>query len=68
MLGVSSHAWKVNFSGFTNETRNGVEDSSGDGLKFLAAVNGSCAGGGMSLRSPATKSCSSTTPQRRQPA
>src|ERR1700758_3427954 len=47
MLGVSSHAWKVNFCKFTNETRNGMEDSSQhDGLKFLAAVNGSCAGGG----------------------
>jgi benzoyl-CoA-dihydrodiol lyase len=50
MLGVSSHAWKVNFCKFTNETRNGFEDSSKhDGLKFLAAVNGSCAGGGYEL-------------------
>jgi benzoyl-CoA-dihydrodiol lyase len=47
MLGVSSHAWKVNFCKFTNETRNGLEDSSAhSGLKFLAAVNGACAGGG----------------------
>jgi benzoyl-CoA-dihydrodiol lyase len=47
MLGVSSHAWKVNFCKFTNETRNGLEDSSKySGLKFIAAVNGSCAGGG----------------------
>jgi benzoyl-CoA-dihydrodiol lyase len=47
MLGVSSHAWKVNFCKFTNETRNGFEDSSKhSGLKFVAAVNGSCAGGG----------------------
>jgi benzoyl-CoA-dihydrodiol lyase len=47
MLGLSSHAWKVNFCKFTNETRNGLEDSSKhDGLKFLAAVNGACAGGG----------------------
>jgi benzoyl-CoA-dihydrodiol lyase len=47
MLGVSSHAWKVNFCKFTNETRNGFEDSSQySGLKFLAAVNGACAGGG----------------------
>ena len=47
MLGVSSHAWKVNFCKFTNETRNGIEDSSANsGLKFLAAVNGACAGGG----------------------
>ncbi|MGB1012187.1 MAG: 2,3-epoxybenzoyl-CoA dihydrolase [Thiolinea sp.] len=50
MLGVSSHAWKVNFCKFTNETRNGLEDSSkNDGLKFLAAVNGACAGGGYEL-------------------
>ena len=50
MLGVSSHAWKVNFCKFTNETRNGMEDSSKhDGLKFLAAVNGACAGGGYEL-------------------
>ena len=47
MLGISSHAWKVNFCKFTNETRNGFEDSSQSGsLKFLAAVNGTCAGGG----------------------
>ncbi len=47
MLGVSSHAWKVNFCKFTNETRNGFEDSSANsGLKFIAAVNGACAGGG----------------------
>lgn len=50
MLGVSSHAWKVNFCKFTNETRNGMEDSSRhEGLKFLAAVNGACAGGGYEL-------------------
>ena len=50
MLGLSSHAWKVNFCKFTNETRNGIEDSSQhSGLKFLAAVNGSCAGGGYEL-------------------
>jgi len=50
MLGLSSHAWKVNFCKFTNETRNGLEDSSKyGGLKFLAAVNGSCAGGGYEL-------------------
>ena len=50
MLGVSSHAWKVNFCKFTNETRNGLEESSKrSGLKFLAAVNGSCAGGGYEL-------------------
>ena len=50
MLGMSSHAWKVNFCKFTNETRNGMEDSSlHDGLKFLAAINGTCAGGGYEL-------------------
>jgi benzoyl-CoA-dihydrodiol lyase len=50
MLGQSSHAWKVNFCKFTNETRNGLEDSSRhSGLKFLAAVNGVCAGGGYEL-------------------
>ena len=41
MLGSSTHAWKVNFCKFTNETRNGIEDSSRySGLKFIAAVNG----------------------------
>ena len=50
MLGVSSHAWKVNFCKFTNETRNGIEDSSRhSGLKFVAGVNGACAGGGYEL-------------------
>ncbi len=50
MLGLSSHAWKVNFCKFTNETRNGMEDASAySGLKFLAAVNGACAGGGYEL-------------------
>jgi benzoyl-CoA-dihydrodiol lyase len=50
MLSTSSHAWKVNFCKFTNETRNGIEDSSRhSGLKFLAAVNGACAGGGYEL-------------------
>ena len=50
MLGASSHAWKVNFCKFTNETRNGMEDSSRyDGLKFLAALNGTTAGGGYEL-------------------
>ena len=50
MLSTSSHAWKVNFCKFTNETRNGMEDSSRySGLKFLAAVNGACAGGGYEI-------------------
>ncbi|MBI2319715.1 MAG: enoyl-CoA hydratase/isomerase family protein, partial [Betaproteobacteria bacterium] len=50
MLGLASHAWKVNFCKFTNETRNGIEDSSRqEGLKFLAALNGTVAGGGYEL-------------------
>jgi benzoyl-CoA-dihydrodiol lyase len=50
MLGQSSHAWKVNFCKFTNETRNGIEDSSRhSGLKFVAALNGTTAGGGYEL-------------------
>ena len=50
MLARASHAAKVDFCRFTNETRNGIEDSSRDsGLKFIAAVNGACAGGGYEL-------------------
>ncbi len=50
MLAQASHAQKVNFCKFTNETRNGIEDSSArSGLKFIAAVNGACAGGGYEL-------------------
>jgi benzoyl-CoA-dihydrodiol lyase len=50
MLGSSTHAWKVNFCKFTNETRNGMEDASRySGLKFLAALNGITAGGGYEL-------------------
>ncbi len=50
MLGLSSHAWKVNFCKFTNETRNSIEDASRhSGLKFLAACNGTTAGGGYEL-------------------
>src|SRR5438046_6096543 len=50
MLAQSSHAWKVNFCKFTNETRNGIEDASRhSGLKFLAACNGTTAGGGYEL-------------------
>ncbi|MCD6077068.1 MAG: Unsaturated acyl-CoA hydratase [Ramlibacter sp.] len=50
MLGLSTHAWKVNFCKFTNETRNGLEDSSrNEGLKAVAAVTGACAGGGYEL-------------------
>jgi benzoyl-CoA-dihydrodiol lyase len=50
MLGQAGHAEKVNFCKFTNETRNGIEDSSAhSGLKFIAAINGACAGGGYEL-------------------
>ena len=50
MLSQSTHAHKVNFCKFTNETRNGIEDATDhSGLRFLAAVNGSCAGGGYEL-------------------
>ena len=50
MLGTSSHGWKVNFCKFTNETRNGMEDSSRhSGIKFIAACNGTTAGGGYEL-------------------
>jgi benzoyl-CoA-dihydrodiol lyase len=50
MLGHSSHSTKVNFCKFTNETRNGIEDASThSGLKFLAALNGTTAGGGYEL-------------------
>ncbi len=50
MLRGSTHAWKVNFCKFTNETRLGMEDASEhSGLRFLAALNGICAGGGYEL-------------------
>jgi benzoyl-CoA-dihydrodiol lyase len=50
MLGHSSHSTKVNFCKFTNETRNGLEDASAhSGLKSLAALNGTTAGGGYEL-------------------
>jgi len=50
MLGQSSHAWKVNFCKFTNETRNAIEDASGESRQvWLTAVNGPCAGGGYEL-------------------
>src|SRR3954452_19208585 len=50
MLRGSTHAWKVNFCKFTNETRLAIEDASAhSGLKFLAALNGICAGGGYEL-------------------
>jgi benzoyl-CoA-dihydrodiol lyase len=50
MLAASPHAWKVNFCKFTNETRNGIEDATThSGLPFIAAVNGTAAGGGYEL-------------------
>ncbi|MEM7543196.1 MAG: 2,3-epoxybenzoyl-CoA dihydrolase [Pseudomonadota bacterium] len=49
MLGLSSHAHKVNFCKFTNETRNAMEEAEDAGLTFLAAIKGSCAGGGYEL-------------------
>jgi benzoyl-CoA-dihydrodiol lyase len=50
MLAASSHAWKVNFCKFTNETRNAVEDATANsGQTYLAAVNGTCAGGGYEI-------------------
>src|SRR6266849_8687444 len=50
MLRGSTHGAKVNFCKFTNETRLAMEDASAhSGLKFLAALNGLCAGGGYEL-------------------
>ncbi|NUN51819.1 MAG: enoyl-CoA hydratase/isomerase family protein, partial [Planctomycetaceae bacterium] len=50
MLATSGHAFKVNFCKFTNETRIGIEDMSArSGVKSLAALNGTCAGGGYEL-------------------
>src|SRR5215203_2560778 len=50
MLRGSTHSWKVNFCKFTNETRLAIEDASANsGIKFLAALNGICAGGGYEL-------------------
>src|SRR5213075_3476652 len=49
-LAKASHGHKVNFCKFTNETRLAIEDASAhSGLKFLAALNGVCAGGGYEL-------------------
>ncbi len=50
MLGGASHAHKVNFCKFTNETRNTYEAAEADsGQKYIAAIQGSCAGGGYEL-------------------
>jgi benzoyl-CoA-dihydrodiol lyase len=50
MLGTSSHAFKVNFCKFTNETRCAIEDDSrASGRRYLAALNGTASGGGYEL-------------------
>jgi benzoyl-CoA-dihydrodiol lyase len=50
MLAQATHAWKVNFCKFTNETRNGIEDASAhSGQAYIAALNGTAAGGGYEL-------------------
>jgi len=50
MLGQSSHAHKVNFCKFTNETRNGIEDASKhSGQTYICAINGTAGGGGYEL-------------------
>jgi benzoyl-CoA-dihydrodiol lyase len=50
MLAQSSHAWKVNFCKFTNETRSGIEDATScSGQTWIAALNGTAAGGGYEL-------------------
>ncbi|MFJ6131830.1 2,3-epoxybenzoyl-CoA dihydrolase [Janibacter terrae] len=50
MLAASPHSWKVNFCKFTNETRNGIEDATASsGQKWIAALNGTAAGGGYEL-------------------
>ncbi len=50
MLAQSTHAWKVNFCKFTNETRNGIEDATeNSGQTYIAALNGTSAGGGYEL-------------------
>src|SRR5947207_5714676 len=50
MLSQASHAWKVNFCKFTNETRNAIEEATAESRQgWLTAVNGPCAGGGYEL-------------------
>ncbi|MBA2732041.1 MAG: benzoyl-CoA-dihydrodiol lyase [Acidobacteria bacterium] len=50
MLGTSSHAFKVNFCKFTNETRCAIEDATANsGQKYVAALNGTASGGGYEL-------------------
>ncbi|GAC1345146.1 MAG: hypothetical protein NVSMB20_20750 [Bradyrhizobium sp.] len=68
MLAGATHAHKVNFCKFTNETRNGLEDSSRhDGLKSVASVTGACAGGGyeLALAIPDSVTSPSSTARRR---
>ena len=69
MLGLSSHAWKVNFCKFTNETRNGIEDSSAhSGLKFIAACNGTTAGATGCCGLSCANAGDATTPRPARPA
>src|SRR5213596_72708 len=49
MLAAASHPWKVNFCKFTNETRNGIEDMTDAGQTWIAALNGTAAGGGYEM-------------------
>src|SRR4030095_1393468 len=50
MLGTSTHAFKVNFFKFTNETRCAIEDASANsGKRFIASLNGTASGGGYEL-------------------
>ena len=49
MLAQASHAWKVNFCKFTNETRNAIEEAHESGQTWIAALNGTAAGGGYEL-------------------
>ena len=65
MLAGSSHAHKVNFCKFTNETRNAMEDASALGQQYICAIRGTAAGGGYELALAPTTSCSPTTATHR---